>query len=88
MTIWTIKGELLLFFDLHEGKQNITLVVTNVRKVNNTKGAKAGVYRISVANGKEKYTTNIIFSESAEAEVKKNTGPGKSYIMKLIDTCA
>ena len=73
--------------DLHEGKQNLTLVVTNVRKVNNIKGAKAGVYRASVADGKEIYTTNVIFHESAETEVKKKTGPGKSYIMKLIDTC-
>ena len=39
--------------DLHEGKQNLTFVVTNVRKVNNIKGAKAGVYRASVADGKE-----------------------------------
>ena len=68
-------------------KQNLTLVVTNVRKVNNIKGAKAGVYRASVADGKARYTTDVIFHESAETEVKKKTGPGKSYIMKLIDTC-
>ena len=66
-------------------KQNLTLVVTNVRKVNNIKGAKAGVYRASVADGKERNTTNVIFYESAEAEVKRKIGPGKSYIMKLID---
>lgn len=47
----------------------------------------SGVYRASVADGKERYTTKVIFHESAEPEVKKKTGPGKSYIMKPIDTC-
>ena len=36
--------------DLHEGKQDLTLVVTYIRKVNNIKGAKDGVYRASVAD--------------------------------------
>ena len=61
-------------------------MVTNIRKVYTIKGAKAGFYRDSVADGKERFTTNAIINESAEPKVKKKTGPGKSYIMKLITT--
>ena len=61
-------------------------MVTNIRKVYTIKGAKAGVYRDSVADGKEGFTTNIIINESAEPKVKKKTVPRKRYIMKLITT--